>query len=130
MSWATIGPSDKIRLRVKDREWCEIEINITRGILHIHGAVGDIVTRSELDMSDEIWMATTRRVFIVSGCGQCIDDLKRFFPECVPHLQWHMEKLTAVPPKTLRWIEAFFSEKHKAKIQQLRYNGMELIPHA
>ncbi len=126
MSWPLIGLDEKIRLRVRGNEWCHIEVEICRGILCIHGAVGDLVTRREITMGDEIWMANSRWVFINSGCGQIIDDLKRFFPECVKHLPYHQMKVSEIPPSTIKWVNTFFSEKHKAKIQQWRYNGTEV----
>ena len=124
--WPHIDPNTKIRLRVKGTWWCQIELEIRGGILSICGAIGEVITRRDLVAEDEIWMANRRHLFIASGCGQIIDDLKVFFPECIPHLQYHLELIVNIPDRTRNWVKKFCSPKQMARIQEWRNSAADL----
>jgi len=43
-------------------------------------------------------------VWLLWGCGQCVDEMKNAFPQLVPILPWHMK--TDIPTDVLNQIEA------------------------
>ena len=119
--------SQRLRLRIDvvKRKWCEIQIDTTKQGFSICGHVGDLLKRSEITKYDEIYMVNTRWVFALEGTGQIINDLRQFFPECKPHLCWHLTPTKEVPASTLRWAKMFCSDEQQAVLQGWRDNGAE-----
>lgn len=83
----------KTLLRVRDSRWCELSVSLEAGRLSITGMEGRIAKRAS--RGDDVYMRTKSGKLIVESCGQIVDTLAKWFPECQPYLPWHLNDMHA-----------------------------------
>lgn len=98
-------------VRVKDGEWCSLELRLENGRLSICGSAGHVATRAQAKrMAIESWISYFeedereiasmrkrygRTVLVMHSCGQIREELLAWFPEVAPYLKWHLNDMRA-----------------------------------
>lgn len=68
-------------MRVGEKRWCRVEVELQNGRLSICGTAGDVVAGGRRRSADSF--------------GQIRSEIAELFPEVVPYFKWHLNDMHA-----------------------------------